>query len=124
MAVIEAENALHSFKDDSERRNELTFNYVPPSMLDELQKNDDHEKVKKPDRPKSTKRKSLLPPPQKLTPLDQLDYRESPSARIDPELIIPNERLSDGNCGILPELITGQGDYLVTRFLFIRVWGV
>ena len=58
-----------------------------------------------------TKRKSLLPPPQKLTPLDQLEYRESASAVFDPDLAIPNERFIDSNSNkyIRPELITGEG---------------
>ena len=113
MAVSEAEDAIKNFKTDHDRRSHLTFDYVPPSVLEELEREQASTVPPKP-KPTKTKRKSLLPPPQKLTPLDELDYRESPSAVFDPDLAIPHERFTDANSNshIFPELITGEGKKL------------
>ena len=59
------------------------------------------------------KRKSLLPPPQKITPLPEIlnNWKETQSAAFDPDLAIPEERWSDPkNIHINPELITGTGN--------------
>jgi len=112
VAVNEAEDALRSYKTDSERQTELTFDYVPPSVLEEIENSEKNFEKQKIPKIAKTKRKSLLPPPQILTPLDKLEYRESSSAAFDPDLAIPNERFCDSNSNkfIRPELITGEGN--------------
>jgi hypothetical protein len=83
---------------------------VPPSLLEKLAL-EIEDTPTPPKAPKITKRKSILPPPQKLTPLDQLDYRESMSAIFDPDLVIPPERIDQKSKDqeIFPELIPGEG---------------